>query len=316
MASGGRPHEAMSDVAGCTCPSCGNPSPLLLGQLPRVDSFGGRPVRGLPAHSCLYRCVQCHLVFRFPVLSPSEYERLYDDTAPAIWPDRPDRMDWSLIRGHIGRTETTGARVLDFGCHTGGLLRSLGNNFAGAGIEVNEAAALIARRKTGYPIYPAIEAIPNSGQFDFVTAVDVIEHFADPGSILARLLAVVRPGGDLIITTGDADNWLWRLVGARWWYCYYAEHLAFISERWLRVWLARAGADAKLVATHRFRYQRLSLLRYVRQAVLTAMYSVAPRAYVRTISALKGALRRSGEVDPPGSGLARDHILLVVRKSP
>ena len=148
-----------------------------------------------------------------------------------------------------------------------------------------------------------------------MTAVDVVEHFADPARILESLLRVTRQGGMLLVTTGDAEATLWRLVGARWWYCFFPEHLAFVSERWVGEWLARNGIKASLAASTRFRYARLSPLRYARQALLTLLYALAPRSYLALVGALRRLLGRRSITQAPGIGLTQDHIFLALRKT-
>lgn len=286
-----------------------------IGTLPDVKVFAGQVANDLLPASSLFGCLACGLLFRHPVLSRSQYDAFYRKVPSTTWPDQPGRPDWALIVEFIGLNSVAGASILDFGCHTGGLLRRLGSRYSLYGAEVNETAARIAREKSGAEVFGGLEALPRGMQFDFVTAVDVVEHFSDPGLVIASLLDAVKPGGSLIITTGDADNGWWRLVGARWWYCYYPEHLAFISERWVRHWLQRTGSAARLAEARKFRYERLDPLRFARRACLTAVYLAAPRAYSRAMRGLKRALGRRGDVDPPGVGLTRDHVFLALRKA-
>lgn len=286
-----------------------------LGALPQVGVFARRDARNVLPASRLYRCLACALAFRHPTLAPSAYEALYGNADPAsTWPGGPDRVDWGLIEEHLARNAPAGASVLDFGCHSGGLLQQIGPRYARTGIEINQNAAKVAREKTGAEVFPDLQSLPSGKRFAVVTAVDVVEHFADPGRVIASLLGVVRPGGTLIISTGDADAWLWRIAGARWWYCYYPEHLAFISERWIRIWLRRTAQPVRVAGVRRFRYLRHPPLRYTRQVISTLMYHVAPDVYAWLVRRLARRSGPEGHVYPPGSGLTRDHVLLVVEK--
>lgn len=286
-----------------------------IGVLPDVGVFGRRDARAVLPASSLYRCLACHLTFRHPTLPPSAYEALYGDADPACtWPGGPGRVDWALIEEHLGRNAPAGASVLDFGCHRGGLLQQIGPRYARTGIEINRNAAQVARAKTGAEVFPDLASLPAGTCFDVVTAVDVVEHFADPGRVIASLLAILGPGGTLIVSTGDADAWPWRIASARWWYCYYPEHLAFISERWIRNWLRRTGQPVRVAAVRRFRYVHHPPLRYVRQAAATLLYQLAPDVYAWLWRRLARRSGPEGQVNPPGSGLTRDHLLLVVEK--
>lgn len=309
----GRPDAV--DAMAPTCPSCAGTDLFRIGELPEVDVFAGQVAGVILPASSLFGCSACGLRFRHPVLSRSSYDALYGKVPPTSWPDRLGRVDWELIVDYVGRNSIAGASILDVGCHTGGLLERLGSRYSLYGAEVNETAARVARESTGAEVFKGVEALPRGKQFDFVTAVDLVEHFADPGRVIASLLEAVKPGGTLIVTTGDADNGLWRLAGARWWYCYYPEHLAFISERWLRRWLERSASPARLAEVRRFRYRRLGPLRFLLQACLTPAYLAAPRAYAWAIRGLKRMLGRQGDIDPPGLGLVRDHVFLVLSKA-
>ena len=48
--------------------------------------------------------------------------------------------------------------------------------------------------------------------FDLLWCSEVIEHLADPAHALGEFRRVVRPGGDLILTTPNSYAWLFRLI--------------------------------------------------------------------------------------------------------
>ena len=304
--------RAVAREAGC--PSCNGYRLRRIGRLPDVQVFAGSDVREALPRSSLYSCLTCGLKFRHPALPASQYLTLYDNQRSTVWQDDPsDRWDWALVTDYVARHAEATASVLDFGCYTGGLLSQLGSGLAKFGVEVNARARDEATRRTSAHVVSSLEHLPPGKKFDVVIAVDVVEHFNDPGRVLQSLLRVTRRGGTLLITTGDADAPLWNVAGSRWWYCSYPEHLAFISEAWVREWLSHSGGAADLVAARRFRYTRLSPPRYVTQACLAMAYCLSPAAYTTTIRMLKRALRRQSSVQPPGAGLSRDHLFLVIK---
>lgn len=298
------------------CPSCELREVREIGALPETNIFAGREVDDVFPASSLFRCAGCGLMFRHPTLTACAYDALYGKVSLDSWSSGSARVDWALIEEYLARACAPGDRVLDFGCHTGGLLQQIGPSYSRTGVEINPRAAKVAREALGIDVFPSLASLPAGKHFDVATAVDIVEHFADPGRAIASLLEVVKPGGVLIVTTGDAHAWLWRIAGPRWWYCYYPEHLAFISERWIRGWLRRTGARADVAEARRFRYLRLSPARYVRQACLVSAYLASPRTYAWAMRHLKRLLGRPGGVEPSGIGLSKDHLFLVIRKQP
>ena len=102
------------------------------------------------------------------------------------------------------------ARVLDVGCG-GGILseamarngaRVLGVDLAQAVLDVAELHALESRVPVEYRAIAAEElAAAQPDSFDLVTCMEMLEHVPDPAATLKALAALVKPGGDVIVST-------------------------------------------------------------------------------------------------------------------
>jgi 2-polyprenyl-6-hydroxyphenyl methylase / 3-demethylubiquinone-9 3-methyltransferase len=102
------------------------------------------------------------------------------------------------------------ARVLDVGCG-GGILseamarsgaRVLGIDLAQAVLDVAELHALESRLQIEYKAVAAEElAAAQPHSFDLVTCMEMLEHVPDPAATLKALAALVKPGGDVIVST-------------------------------------------------------------------------------------------------------------------
>ena len=103
-------------------------------------------------------------------------------------------------------------RILEAGCGTGGNLASLARRGDIAAFEPHIDALAFARSR-----YPDLEirqgTLPSDlpyppASFDFVAALDVLEHVRDDSEAAEALVSLVRPGGWLLVTV-PAHQRLW-----------------------------------------------------------------------------------------------------------
>lgn len=296
------------------CPACAGADLAGLGRLQDIAWFAGsRLAQALPGGT-LYRCRRCRLKFRFPVQDAAAYARLYDNENTGNWAAEVDRPDWNLIVDALRRLRPQSGRVLDFGCYTGGLLARLDASLERFGIEINREAADQARRLSGATVWRSLDEIPSDTRFDAIVAADVVEHMHDPRALVEQLLARLADDGILIVSTGDADARLWRWFGANWWYCYYPEHIAFISRPWL-AWFA-AASGAALLETRNFPYRRLGAARRCLDALATIAYGLMPGAFLGLKKSLQRVREQESLPGVPGNGVSADHLLAVLAPGP
>ena len=294
------------------CPACLRDEVTRLGKLPDSNVFAGVFLAQDLAGGSLYRCNECCLKFRHPVSEPAAYDALYDNQNTLAWPADLERPDWNRVIEYLAEHRSSG-RVLDFGCYTGGLLDRIGENYERYGIEINRAAAAEASRVTGNPTFSSVGEIPAQLRFDVIIACDVVEHMANPIEIIERLGSLLSEDGILILTTGDGENYLWNRFGANWWYCFFPEHISFISEKWLD----RSTQDLGLSLQHceTFRYCDLSPLARPLHTAFTYFYGWFPGLYLglrRWLDKMRG---KPGTSSVTGVGVSEDHLLAVLKSS-
>ena len=126
---------AASKASRVACRQCGADATDDLGRIPPATVFAGQPLQPAWDGGSLHRCGRCHLVFRDPIRSDAEYERLYARASEQVWVSGGLRADQRLVRDRI-ESDPSPAKVLDVGCYDGSLLAALAPRFRRYGVEV------------------------------------------------------------------------------------------------------------------------------------------------------------------------------------
>lgn len=186
-------------------------------------------------------------------------------------------------------------RLLDIGCSTGALLMSARREgFEVEGIEPATRAAQAAQA-TGLKVFAGTlhEASLPPSSFHAATLIEVIEHLVAPGDLLREAWRILKPGGVLLVGTGNAASWTVGFMGGSWEYFQvnrHGGHISFFTPYSLGLLAARCG----------FRIERLET-RHVR---FVESYQAAPVVY-RSLKVLGELL------NAPARLLNRGHDMLA-----
>ncbi|GGI54167.1 bifunctional 2-polyprenyl-6-hydroxyphenol methylase/3-demethylubiquinol 3-O-methyltransferase UbiG [Oxalicibacterium solurbis] len=132
----------------------------------------------------------------------------------------PLRLDWINSQAPLA-----GKKVVDVGCGGGILAESMAKKGADVtGIDLSEKALKVAdlhSLESGvhvrYELIAAEDlAARESGSFDIVTCMEMLEHVPDPASIVAACARLAKPGGRIFFSTINRNpkSYLHAVIGA------------------------------------------------------------------------------------------------------
>jgi 2-polyprenyl-3-methyl-5-hydroxy-6-metoxy-1,4-benzoquinol methylase len=124
-------------------------------------------------------------------------------------------------------------RLLDVGASCGYFMEvAAAHGFDVQGVEFSRRAIDAASPAIRARIFEGtLDAMPEDGRFDVISAFDLLEHVPDPPAFLRRCAGLLKPGGRLVISTPDTDHFLRALMGSRWPMLQPMQHLTLFSRR-------------------------------------------------------------------------------------
>jgi SAM-dependent methyltransferase len=246
------------------CRCCGSP---------RTTCFGRKRGEFLPQDFDFYDCTECGFRFVVPFSGYEIYnDAYYRGQGPDPYVDYENEYhnwratDRALEFNDLARVAEkffaarppTGTPLawLDFGCGAGGLLAFLaerkkiaGHELQLTGHDVGSYADLL-RDRGGFRIL-GLEAVRDepAARYDVICLIEVIEHIERPAETIALVARLLRPGGLLILTTGNMQGPVPRAQGVNYGYCVPEIHVSLFNPTALAKLYQRHGLQPI-----RFRY--------------------------------------------------------------
>lgn len=285
------------------CPSCGHSDQSDRGRPSRKKySFGSNTI-AIPDAMRLVSCRRCSLIYKTHVPAPEWLLTLTAGSDEELW-QIPHQFVEEL--SHIRSSAPAPFSLLDVGAASGGLLQA-------AAPYASRCSALDIIRFGGLRISANGEFISafldhehiqwQGVPYDVVTVFDVMEHLYEPTIGLRNIYSFVKPGGMVMIETGDSDA-VARVD--RWYYLSLFEHHIAWNERSLSTLAKNSGFDVISIQPMRTRNARtrttiMSLLRY-------PAYISSPSFYhwLQQIGGFDGSM--------PPKPMVKDHMRVVLRR--
>ena len=139
----------------------------------------------------------------------------FNELAHRWWdPEGPQKALHALNPARLGyvaeRIALRGARVLDVGCGGGLLSEAMARDGADVTaidlapdlLKIAKLHGLESRVQVDYRL-TSIEALAaqESGHYDAITCMEMLEHVPDPASVLGACATLLKPGGRLFVST-------------------------------------------------------------------------------------------------------------------
>lgn len=188
-------------------------------------------------------------------------------------------------------------RILDVGCSFGTFLGIItGKGYRAEGVEPSRTAADVCQ-KAGLKVHCGLLGDMGliEGSFDVLTMFEVVEHLPDPHSLLRECHRVLRKGGLLFLSTGNARSWTARVMKDKWDYFNMVDggqgHISFFNP----------GSIGRLAENAGFRVEKIETrgVRFVHKNIHTGTKYALGKLAQETLGI-------------PAKLLSRGHEMLVV----
>ncbi len=214
----------------------------------------------------LRRCTGCG-----QLMSAVDEKRYWDTMATFNAPgfNKPSAHEvarrWSVAKRRLDTVSTLRgapnkeARWVDIGCSRGQFVEFAAR--AGYAAEGVEPAADIAEaaRSAGLNVRTGllVEQHYPDASFDGASLFEVVEHLREPLPLLREVHRTLKPGGMLLVSTGNAVSWTVAAIGARWDYFHIEKdggHISFFSPQSISLMAERAGFRVRRIETARVKF--------------------------------------------------------------
>lgn len=290
------------------CPVCGSQAVAANASLPDKHYVFEKQAIPLPESGvAVSRCGVCSAFYKSQVPSPAFLARVFGQFAEAKWKSSDDLSPEMRILQRLWGADKLD--LLDVGAADGALLAA----HAATGLKGRRSAfdvmrySGIERHLDGELIEGFLDdPLPSWSRepYDVVTLFDVAEHLYRPQAAFENLRALTRPGGLVLIETGNSESLCPRRFGIQqWWYVRLLEHHLFWSRRSLAYIAAAHGFKVVYWRENRHKSRRRRAAgRIALDTAKSALYCVAPRHYASIAHAF------GGQGNQPWFPLVRDHF--------
>lgn len=175
----------------------------------------------------LVRCQKCGLVFIHPLPTLQESLKSYINDYRAHQKPKSKISQSKIKRLFRETNQQRKGKLLDIGCGAGSDLRAFNKiGWEAVGVEINQSACEHAWAAGLEVICGTIfDAGFPDNSFDIVRLRHVLEHLDNPRQVLTEVKRILKPGGQVIITTPHIHSFNFALFRKFWYHLDVPRHL-------------------------------------------------------------------------------------------
>jgi SAM-dependent methyltransferase len=210
----------------------------------------------------IFKCISCGLVYC--EVKKSDIDGAYEeDYYKKVYPDyEADKKvfdkNHQLMLSEIEKISTKG-KMLEVGCAFGFFLASAEKmGWETQGFEISKYASQIAinNYKINVKNVDFLSEPSVSNMYDVVCLFDTIEHLLDPNVVIEKVAKELKPGGKIVITTGDINSIHAKVLRKKWRLLAPPLHIYYYSPESITYLLQKHGFSIVSI-THKGKYQNI-----------------------------------------------------------
>lgn len=303
----------MTNFENIDCCVCGNNNSKKLYQIKYASrkALDILEIKEKP-ESFLYKCSSCGHHYTNPQISQellthyyselnSEYYNLVDKPTNHLEKEHQDIVD--IVLRYQRPNAIAKKTILEIGSGCGFLLNRFDSDcWQKYGVEPSSYAASFASNELKLDIHKGFltnDLFPGDF-FDVILLFDVIEHLKIPRELMDIIRHQLKPGGLLIIGTGDIRSLNAMVSGAHWGYFASWEHLSFFSPETIKFLLNKNGFTPEKIFRRSY------------QGGLLRNYVVLFKNIVKKLTVF--LVGKSSKYSHTNYQITLDHLIVVARK--
>jgi predicted TPR repeat methyltransferase len=199
----------------------------------------------------IVECVSCSAGWQWPLQrTAAQSEQIFDEAyttqVNGSYFDRDRRESVAASQvAHIQSKLRTAGRLLDVGCGDGTFARKMaGIGWQSYGLDPALHKTITENHAGGYVKLCSdnLADLPDEDGFDLITLWDVVEHVEKPDQLLSDAFTRLKPGGLMIVETGNYQCTA-RLCNASTWWNFQMDHRWYLAPPQLRTLLESIGLE-------------------------------------------------------------------------